>query len=56
MNNTTKKSLTLAHERAIKIHEQVCDIHYDYSVMNRDGTCSECQDDHHELEILTRTN
>lgn len=40
--------------QATKVHERVCDIHYDSSVMNDDMTCRECQNDLHEAEILAR--
>lgn len=36
-------------------YSDVCQIHYDRSVMNADGTCSECQDDLHEFEIINAT-
>lgn len=50
MNTTTKiQQLTI---RANKHHDDVCDVHYDRSRMNADGTCAECQDDLHEAEIL----
>lgn len=54
MKTTNTSRLATAYERAHKVHADVCDIHYDHSVMNHDGTCSECQDDHHELEIMFR--
>ncbi len=50
--STTNHNLA---ERALKVHENVCETHYDESVMNSDGTCSECQDDYHEFQILSRT-
>ena len=43
-----------AYKKAHKKHAEVCDVHYDESVMNDDNTCRECQDDLHELEILNR--
>ena len=53
MNQPTKKELTTLAARAIKEHDDVCDIHYDHSVM--DGLiCSECADDYHEALILAR--
>lgn len=50
----TEKELAAAKARAEKIHDTVCDTCYDESRMNADGTCGECQDDYHELEILAR--
>ncbi len=40
--------------RANLVWAGVCEFHYDHSQMNTDGTCRECQDDHHEAEIWAR--
>jgi hypothetical protein len=50
----SKVGLARAYKAAHKKHAEVCDVHYDESVMNDDKTCRECQDDLHELEILNR--
>lgn len=47
---TTLSKLRSASRR---IHEEVCDIHLDHSVM-RNGICDECADDYHEAQILAR--
>lgn len=54
MNKPTKAQLLKAQERASRVHESVCDVCYDQSRMNADGTCAECQNDLHELEIFAR--
>lgn len=54
MSKPTKSQLALARERALRIHDGVCDICFDESQMNADGTCNICADDAHELEILAR--
>jgi hypothetical protein len=41
-------------ERAERVHAEVCDVCYDHSQMNVDGTCRTCQDDLHEAEIWAR--
>ena len=38
---------------AQKVHEEVCDLHYDHSMM-RDGICDTCADDYHEAQIMAR--
>lgn len=48
------KKMNLLRARAEREHADVCDVHYDHSQMNSDGTCRECQDDLHEAEILSR--
>lgn len=48
---TTLNQLRLAAE---KRHDEVCDLHYDHSVMDRNGICSECADDYHEALIRRR--
>jgi len=40
--------------RATTVHAEVCDVCYDETEMNPDGTCRTCQDDLHEAEILAR--
>lgn len=40
--------------RATAVHSEVCNVCYDESQMNADGTCRTCQDDLHEAEILAR--
>ena len=52
--STQDDQLATASKRASKVHDDVCDIHYDHSRMSHDNTCSECQDDHHELQIRFR--
>jgi hypothetical protein len=52
--NITKAHLAELRKAANKHHAEVCDLHYDESVMNSDGTCRECQDDLCEAEILAR--
>jgi len=49
---TTINELRIAAERR---HEEVCDMHFDHSVMTRDVICSECADDYHEALIMRRT-
>lgn len=51
---TEMKKIVKLKIQAAKIHERVCDIHFDSSMMNDDMTCRECQDDLHEAEILAR--
>ena len=41
-------------KRAIAVHAEVCDVCYDESEMNDDGTCRSCIDDLHEAEIMAR--
>jgi len=40
--------------RATIVWQDVCDYHYDHTVMDQDGTCGECKDDLHEAEIWAR--
>ena len=47
---TTLNTLRIA---AQKVHEEVCDLHYDHSMM-RDGICDTCADDYHEAQIMAR--
>lgn len=47
----TLKELRIAAERR---HEEVCDLHFDHTVMTRDGICRECADDYHEALIMRR--
>lgn len=54
MKKPTKPQLAEARARAERVHETVCDVCYDHSQMNRDGTCQTCIDDAHELEIWAR--
>ena len=49
---TTLNELRIAAERR---HEEVCDIHFDHTVMTRDRICRECADDYHEALIMRRT-
>jgi hypothetical protein len=42
--------------RAGKVHVVVCDVCYDESEMNEDGTCRTCIDDLHEAELMARGN
>lgn len=54
MSKPTKPQLARARERALRVHADVCDVCYDASQMNADGTCRTCADDYHEMEILAR--
>lgn len=54
MSKPTKQEIMHARHLASKVHEDVCDTHFDHSRMNHDGTCAECQDDLHELELWAR--
>jgi hypothetical protein len=47
-------SIKTLRKRAATVHAEVCDVCYDESQMNSDGTCRTCQDDLHEAEILAR--
>lgn len=54
MSKPTPTQLASLREAAARRHADVCDLHYDESVMEADGTCSTCADDLHEAEIWAR--